>query len=218
MVVVVDDDPAVRASVNRLLRASGYRVKTYVSAHQFAQVGRLHGPCCLILDVQMPDMDGLQFKQSLDRAGIRIPIIFITGFGNIPMGVHAIQDGAVDFLPKPFDADELLRAVDRALAADAQLLHQERERADLHRRFDSLTDREREVFFAVTSGLLNKQVGHELGVSEKTIKVHRGRVTEKMGAESLAALVRMADQLQNPAAPPGSDAASHWSASAAHFG
>jgi FixJ family two-component response regulator len=144
----------------------------------------------------MPEMSGLEFKRSLDDNGVRIPIVFMTGVGSIPMGIRAMKEGAVDFLTKPFDRAELLRAVERALAVDAQLLEREREVAELRHRFAHLTAREREVCFAVTDGLLNKQVGAEFGVSEKTIKVHRARVMEKMGASSLAELVRMADVLR----------------------
>ena len=196
VVLVVDDEPAICSSVKRLLRSVGHRVQTYSNAERLSRSGRPPGPCCLILDVQMPALSGLDFKRSLVENGVRIPIIFITGVGSIPMGIQAMKDGAVDFLPKPFDGEELLRAVDRALKADARLLEQERERAELRRRFDSLTAREQEVCFAVTDGLLNKQVGAEFGVSEKTIKVHRARVMDKMEATSLAELVRMADVLR----------------------
>ena len=196
VVLVVDDEPAVCSSVKRLLRSAGHRVQTYSGAERLSRSGRPAGPCCLILDVQMPALNGLDFKRSLERNGVRIPIIFITGVGSIPMGIQAMKDGAVDFLPKPFDGEELLQAVERALVADARLLEQEREHAELRRRFESLTAREQEVCFAVTDGLLNKQVGAEFGVSEKTIKVHRARVMEKMEATSLAELVRMADVLR----------------------
>lgn len=196
VVLVVDDEPAICSSVKRLLRSVGHRVQTYSSAERLSRSGRPPGPCCLILDVQMPALSGLDFKRSLEENGVRIPIIFITGVGSIPMGIQAMKDGAMDFLPKPFDGEELLRAVDRALKADARLLERERELAELRRRFDSLTAREQEVCFAVTDGLLNKQVGAEFGVSEKTIKVHRARVMEKMEATSLAELVRMADVLR----------------------
>jgi FixJ family two-component response regulator len=196
VVFVVDDEPAVCSSLRRLLRAAGYRVQTHGATDWLLQSGRPAGPCCLILDVQMPGVSGLEFKRLLDQNAVRIPIIFITGFGSIPMGIQAMKDGAVDFLTKPFDGEELLGAVGRALEADARLLEHEREVAELHRRFDRLTAREQEVCFAVTDGLLNKQVGAQFGVSEKTIKVHRARVMEKMGATSLADLVRMADVLR----------------------
>jgi FixJ family two-component response regulator len=197
IVIVVDDEPTICSSVKRLLSAAGHRVETHSSAEELSQSGRPRVPCCVILDVQMPALSGLEFKRSLERNGVRVPIIFITGVGSIPMGIQAMKDGAVDFLPKPFDGDELLRAVGRALEADARLLERERELADVRRRFITLTAREQEVCFAVTDGLLNKQVGAEFGVSEKTIKVHRARVMEKMEATSLAELVRMADLVRH---------------------
>ena len=199
-VFVVDDDPSVCASVKRLLRTAGHRVRTFSSTAKLPRTGRLAEPCCLVLDVEMPQESGLQFKAALDQLGIRIPTIFMTGVGDIPMGVGAIKGGAIDFLTKPFDVDQLLDAVDKALAADARLLDAERRLNGLRRRFELLTAREQEVFFAVTSGLLNKQAAAKLNVSEKTIKAHRGRVTEKMGAESIAELVRMADALRATAA------------------
>jgi FixJ family two-component response regulator len=196
LVWIVDDEPAVCSAVKRLLVADGHEVQVFLSAKQVAECGRPAVPCCLILDVHMPEVDGLEFLEGLNRAGIRIPTIFITGFGNVPMSVRAMKAGAVDFLPKPFDVEDLLRAVRGALAADEQQLRQAHDSADLRRRYQRLTDREREVFHAVTGGLLNKQVGAQLGVTEKTVKVHRARVMEKMDAESLAALVRMADLLR----------------------
>jgi FixJ family two-component response regulator len=196
VVLVVDDEPAVCSSVRRLLRAVGHRVQTFSSTERLLPLERPAGPCCLILDVQMPGASGPQVKRALEHGGVRIPIIFITGFGSIPMGIQAMKDGAVDFLTKPFDGSDLLAAVERALEADARLLEHEREMSELHRRFESLTAREQEVCFAVTDGLLNKQVGAQFGISEKTIKVHRARVMEKMGAGSLADLVRMADVLR----------------------
>ena len=195
-VLVIDDEPAICSSVKRLLQAAGHRVETYSGADHLSWSGRPSGPCCLILDVQMPAVSGLEFKRSLDENGVRIPIIFITGVGSIPMGIQAMKDGAVDFLTKPFDRADLLGAVERALAVDARLLEREREVADVRAHFVQLTAREREVCFAVTDGLLNKQVGAEFGVSEKTIKVHRARVMDKMGATSLAELVRMADLMR----------------------
>lgn len=196
VVLVVDDEPAICSSIKRLLQAEGHRVETHLCAEHVLRSGRPPGPCCLILDVQMPEVSGLEFKRRLEMSGIRIPIVFITGVGSIPMGIQAMKDGAVDFLTKPFDRADLVGAVERALAVDAQLLERERELTDLRRRFAHLTAREREVCFAVSDGLLNKQVGAEFGVSEKTIKVHRARVMEKMEATSLAELVRMADAIR----------------------
>jgi len=195
VVYVVDDDPSIRSSISRLLRGAGYNVQTFATASQLFESGRPCGPCCLILDVEMPDVNGLEFRQAMDRAGLRVPTIFITGYGSIPMGVGAMKAGALDFLAKPFDVVQLVQSVRRALEEDERLLAAEREMARLRRRYENLTAREREVFFAVTGGLLNKQAAYQLGITEKTIKVHRAHVTEKMEAESFAALVRMADLL-----------------------
>jgi FixJ family two-component response regulator len=195
VVMVVDDDPSVRAATERLLRAAGYPVRTFPDTRTLFAHGRPDGPCCLILDVRMPGEDGLHFQQALADAGVRIPIVFITGHGDIPTRVRAMRAGAVDFLPKPFDAGQLLAAVAIALQADVRSLDDQQHLADVRDRYQALSPREREVFAAVTSGLLNKQVGAELGVTEKTVKVHRGRVMEKMKAEGLTDLVRMADLL-----------------------
>jgi len=195
VVWVVDDEPAVCSAIKRLLGASGYNVQVFLDTTHLVECGRPATPCCLILDVHMPEVDGVEFLERLNRAGIRIPTIFITGLGNVPMSVRAMKAGAVDFLPKPFAVDEMLRAVAGALAVDEEQLKLAKEAADLRQRYLRLTDREREVFRAVTKGLLNKQVGAQLGITEKTVKVHRARVVEKMEAESLAELVRMADVL-----------------------
>jgi FixJ family two-component response regulator len=203
-VIIVDDDPSVRKSLGRLLRGAGHQVRTLGRVAQLSHSGRPEGACCLILDVQLPGESGLAFKASLDRAGVRVPTIFITGAGDVDMGVGAMKSGAFDFVTKPFEPEKLLDAVNAALDADERQLEVERRMAELRSRFETLTAREREVFFAVTDGLLNKQVAVELGVSEKTVKVHRGRVTEKLGADSVATLVRMADRLRElPVAPAG---------------
>jgi len=209
LVLIVDDDASVRTSLSRLLRGAGYNVQAFSSTKRLFETGRPRGACCLILDVEMPHVNGLKFHQELDRAGVRVPTIFITGYGNIPMGVDAIKAGAMDFLPKPFDIVHLVQSVRKALDEDARLLGEEREMADLRRRYDNLTPREREVFFAVTGGLLNKQAAYQLGITEKTIKVHRAHVTEKMEAESFAALVRMADLLAPEAGQPRSAGVVH---------
>lgn len=195
MVFVVDDDASVRTSLRRLLASEGYQVQTFSSTSKVFQSGRPDSPSCLILDVHMPEVDGMTYQETLRDSGVRIPVIFITGWGDIPMSVRAIKGGAVDFLQKPFDRSELLRCVRTAILMDSQLLEGDRQLAELRRRYSTLTPRESEVFAAVSSGRLNKQVGYELGVVEKTIKVHRAHVMEKMGADSLVDLVQMAGSL-----------------------
>ena len=194
-VYVVDDDVAVRSALRRLLVAAGYGVEALASTRDLFANGRPDSTCCLILDVGLPDIDGLAFQEALARAGVQVPIIFITGRGDIPMSVRAMKAGAVDFLSKPFDRAQLLACVILALSRDAESLVQRRQLADLKHRYETLSPRECEVFAAVASGMLNKQVGFELGVVEKTIKVHRAHVMEKMQAVAIADLVRMADVL-----------------------
>jgi FixJ family two-component response regulator len=194
-VFVVDDDLAVRSALRRLLTAAGYKVEALASAKHLFENGRPDSACCLVLDVGLPDVDGLAFQEALARAGVQVPIIFITGRGDIPMSVRAMKAGAVDFLAKPFDRAQLLACVIAALAQDTESRAQRRQLADLKQRYETLSPRECEVFAAVASGMLNKQVGFELGVVEKTIKVHRAHVMEKMQAVAIADLVRMADML-----------------------
>ena len=196
---VIDNEPALRSSIRRLLRAQGYRVETHSSTAALFESGRPHDACCIILDVHTQDAGGLEFKRRLDRHGIRVPIIYITGCGSIALGIEAMKEGAVDFLTVPFDKQTLLSAVQRAIAEDSRHLQREQSLTELARRFASLTARERDVCLAVTAGLLNKQVGAQFGVSEKTIKVHRHRVMEKMRARSLPELVRMIDALEQVA-------------------
>jgi FixJ family two-component response regulator len=192
-IFVVDDDASVRKSLTRLLMSAGYAVEAFASAREFLASERLPGPGCLILDVRMPDLTGLDLQHALAGAPHRIPIVFITGHGDIAMSVRAMKDGAVDFLPKPFDDKDLLDAIHRAVAKDVRDLGREAGVTDIQRRVDLLTPRETEVFALVVTGMLNKQIAGALGIGEKTVKVHRARVMEKMRAGSVAELVRLAD-------------------------
>jgi FixJ family two-component response regulator len=196
-VFLVDDDASVRKALTRLIRSAGYDVQAFASARDFLEHWRVTAanPACLILDVRMPGLSGLDLQRELQVADTVLPIIFVTGHGNIPMSVKAMKDGAVDFLPKPVKDKDLLRAIEQALAR-ADHDHAERlELEDIQRRLQTLTPREREVMTQVVRGLLNKQIAFELGTVEKTVKVHRARVMEKMEAQSLAELVRIAERV-----------------------
>lgn len=196
IVFVVDDDQPVRDSIKSLISSIGVRTETFGSAHEFFNSKRPDVPSCLILDVRLPDVSGLEFQRDLAEANVQIPIIFITGHADIPMSVRAMKAGAVEFLTKPFRGQELLDAVQEAIAKDRIAWSERTQMAELRTRYDSLTSREKEVLALVASGLLNKQVGAELGTSELTIKTHRGRVMQKMEAASLADLVRMFEKLK----------------------
>ena len=192
-VFVVDDDPSVRKSLSRLIESVGLKVETFASAREYMQQDPYEGPSCLVLDIRMPEMSGLDLQEKLTPAGLNIPIIFITGHGNIPMSVKALKAGAMDFIEKPFDDQTLLDAINEAVERDRKSKLEQAAISEIQKRIDSLTPREHEVFALVVQGLLNKQIAFDLGTSEKTIKVHRRLVMEKLQAKSLADLVRMAE-------------------------
>jgi len=195
LVFVVDDDASLRASLQDLLESVGLRVAACASAQEFLRCPPPEGPSCLVLDVRLPGLSGLELQQRLAAGDLALPIIFITGHGDIPMSVQAMKAGAVDFLSKPFRDQDLLDAVHQALARDHDARAQQAEKAALRRRFDALTPRQRDVMACMVAGLLNKQIAGELGTSEATVKTHRKQVMAKMRAESLADLIRIADQL-----------------------
>ena len=198
-VFVVDDDPSVRRAIKRLLESEGLQVEVFGSAREFLQGRRPDAPSCLVLDIKLPGITGLDFQRQLAESNIRIPIIFITGHGDIPMTVRAMKAGAVEFLTKPFRDEDLLDAIQVALERDRTRRREESEIAVLRERFESLTPREQEIFRLVVTGRPNKQIAADLGTSEITIKVHRASVMRKMQAEYLADLVRMAGRLGLPA-------------------
>lgn len=201
LVFVVDDDPSMRTAIKELIEAVGLSCQTFESGQEFLETRLPDVPSCLVLDVRLPGLSGLNLQRELTERNIQIPIIFITGHGDIPMSVQAMKAGAMEFLTKPFRDQDLLDAIEEATERDRSARRQRTEMGDLVERFKTLTQREHEVIVLVVGGLLNKQIASELGISEKTVNVHRSQVMQKMRADSLAELVRMAERLH--LSPPG---------------
>jgi RNA polymerase sigma factor (sigma-70 family) len=199
VVFVVDDDPSVRSSLKFLLSSMGLQVESFDSAETFLQRKPTDAPSCLVLDVRLRGLSGLDFQRELAARNIRIPIVFVTGHGDIPMSVRAMKAGAIEFLTKPYRDQDLLDAVRIALERDRARREQDKDLTDLRQRFQSLTPREQEVISMVVLGMLNKQIADQLGTAENTVKVHRSRAMEKMNAQSFADLVRMIEKLKGPA-------------------
>ena len=203
VVFVVDDDPSLRASLESLLSSDGHAVLSYDGGDAFLAADRPDLPGCLVLDVRLRGASGLAIQRDLTRAGVRTPVVFITGHGDVPMSVAAMKAGAIEFLMKPFRDQDLLDAIHRGIAADARRRSEERRMTELRDRFTAMTPREREILPLVASGLMNKQIAGVLGLSEVTVKVHRAQIMQKLHARTLADLVRMADRLAGDApAPP----------------
>lgn len=196
-VYLVDDDRSMRDAISSLVRSVGLNVETFASASEFLEHARSEACACLVLDVRMPRMSGFDLQHALSKNGVDIPIIFITGHGDIPMAVRAIKSGALEFLPKPFRAEELLEAINRALNIDQEAREYKAELDKILKKYEGLTDREKEVFPLIAQGLLNKQIAGYLGITEVTIKVHRHNITRKMGVRTLANLVRLYEKLKN---------------------
>lgn len=196
-VFIIDDDPSVRSSLARLMRSANVNVETFASGDGFLARERPQNPGCVVLDLKMPKRDGLEVQQDLSAAGIHLPIIFLTAHGTLERGVQAMKDGAVDFLAKPVDGADLLRAIETSIDRSSRAWRARSEMDEIEQAVERLTKRERQVFERVAAGLRNKNVGAELGIAEKTVKVHRGRVMKKLGATSLAELVRMAARLES---------------------
>jgi FixJ family two-component response regulator len=195
IVAIVDDDPSVRRGLERLIRSLGWKAETFASAQEFLARPRTEAPSCLVLDLQLPGLSGLELQKRMAEAGLETPIVFLTGHGDIPASVKAMKAGAVEFLTKPVDEQDLLNAIQEAIERDRRIRQQQAEMRDLRNRYRSLTVREQEVMPQVIAGLLNKQIAAELKITEDTVKFHRGHIMRKMRADSLADLVRMAESL-----------------------
>jgi len=194
-VLIVDDDPGIRDSISSLVRSVGFQTKLMASVDEFLRAGRPEGPCCVVLDVRLPGRSGLDLQRELAERRVQLPIIFVTGYGDIPMSVQAMKGGAIEFLTKPFRDQDLLDAIQIGVTRDRARLDAESLTAEIRKRFETLTVREREVMAGVVAGRLNKQIAGDLGISEITVKVHRGQVMKKMKASSVPDLARMADKL-----------------------
>jgi FixJ family two-component response regulator len=195
LVAIVDDDPSVRRGLERLIQSAGWKVESFASAQEFLVFPRTAAPTCLVLDLQLPGLSGLDLQKRLAKIGLEIPIVFLTGHGNIPASVQAMKAGAVEFLTKPIDEQDLFRAIREAIERDRRTRQQHADMRDLRDRYESLTAREQEVMQQVVSGLLNKQIAAKLNITEDTVKFHRGHIMHKMRADSVAHLVRMAGDL-----------------------
>jgi FixJ family two-component response regulator len=195
LIAVVDDDPSVRRGLERLIRSVGWKAETFGSAQEFLERPRTEPPSCVVLDLQLPDLSGLDLQKRMAEAGLYTPIVFLTGHGSIPATVQAMKAGAIEFLTKPVDEQDLLKAIEEAIERDRRTRQQHADARDLRDRYESLTAREQEVMRQVVSGLLNKQIAAELRIAEDTVKFHRGHIMRKMRADSLADLVRMAETL-----------------------
>jgi FixJ family two-component response regulator len=195
VIAIVDDDPWARDGLRDLIRSAGWRAEAFASAQEFLARAGSEAPSCLVLDLQMPGLSGLDLQKRMAEVGLEIPIVFLTGHGNIPASVQAMKAGAVEFLTKPVDEQDLIKAIQEAIERDRRTRQRQGEMQELQRRYESLTAREQEVMQQVVSGLLNKQIADELSITEPTVKFHRGHIMQKMRADSLADLVRMAEDL-----------------------
>ena len=198
VIAIVDDDPSVRRGLQRLIRSAGWKAETFASAQEFLARSRVESPNCVLLDLQLPGLSGLDIQKRMAEVGLEIPIVFLTGHGNIPASVQAMKAGAVQFLTKPADEQELLQAIEEAVKRDRRMRQQHVEMSELRGRYESLTPRKQEVMQQVISGMLNKQIAAELNITEDTVKFHRGHIMRKMRADSFADLVRMAENLGIP--------------------